>query len=319
MNEQVSVCIVGVYFGKMPSYFPLWVRSASWNKDISFKIITDQELANLPENITTVSMTLEDFRNLANQKLGFQTAINRPYKCCDFKPAYGLILSDYLTGFDYWAHCDFDLIFGDIRRFLVDYRIDKYDKFLDLGHLSFYRNTYENNTRFMLEGSKCGNYREVYSSENSYAFDELSGIYSIFQKNRFPTFDGRIYADISKIHKRFTLATCNDNFPLQIFIWSSGKVFRKYIGSNNTVQDNEFMYIHFKERGQLPFKEECLNSDEFIISNCGFFPLAPNKDVLQLVKIYNPYRGWVPEKIEDIRYKADIEMVRIKRRFGRFK
>jgi len=30
----------------------------------------------------------------------------------------GLIFEDYVAGYDFWGHCDLDVVWGDIRKFL---------------------------------------------------------------------------------------------------------------------------------------------------------------------------------------------------------
>lgn len=316
MSEKQSICIIGIYFGKLPSYFPIWLKSAEYNRTIDFLLFTDQEIGDVPSNVRVVNTTLEKIRVLATSTLGYPISLEKPYKLCDFRPAYGEIFHEYIGGYDYWGHCDFDMIFGDIRSFLAKHHIEKYDKFLDHGHLSLYRNTIENNHRYVMPGSKCGNFDTVFSSSHNFAFDEDSGIGSVFLKNRFPLFDQYIYADISKIHKRYTLARTQNNYDYQCFLWSDGRTIRKYIDQEGNVLEDEFIYIHFKERGQLPYDKDCLLSDSFLITYHGFVHMPAINDATQLIQKYNPYPGWLVEKIEDLRYKAGIEMERIKRRLG---
>ena len=310
-----TICVIGVYFGKLPVYFPIWLKSAGYNESISFLIITDQTLTGLPENVSTVKMTLAEFKHLAEEKLGFSIVLERPYKCCDFKPAYGLILADYIVKYEYWAHCDFDMVFGDIRSFFDEFSLDRYDKVLDLGHLSFYRNTMENNTRFMLPGSECGDYREVFTSRDSFAFDEWRGVYAIYQKHGFSMFDTKIYADISKMHKRFTLTRKDDNYVNQVFVWEKGKVKRYYL-QQQTIQNDEYMYMHFKERGALPYEAECQKAEGFFVTNKGFLAMNKSRDIVGVMKRYNRYPGRIYENIEEFKYRAEYILFRIRRRLG---
>ena len=310
-----SICIIGVYFGKMATYFPIWLKSVEANESISFLIITDQVLKGLPKNVTVVSMTLAEFKRLAEEKLGFAVSLERPYKCCDFKPAYGLILKEYIDKYDYWAHCDFDMVFGDIRSYFNTYSLSRYDKVLNLGHLSFYKNTLENNTRFMLSGSKCGDYKKIFTSNYNYAFDELNGVYSIYKQHGFSMFDTKVFADISKIHKRYTLAKSDDNYNNQVFVWEKGKVNRYYL-EHKILKRNEYIYIHFKERGALPYEPECLNADAFFVTNRGFFALDDKNDITRSINRYNRYYGCLYEKFEKLRYHMDDILFRIKRKLG---
>lgn len=138
-----KIAILVVYYGEFPPYFDLWIRSCEYNQTIDFFIVTDNKFDDLPDNVKIINITLDEFRKLAEKKLHKKVRIDYPYKLCDFKPLYGHILEDYLSDYDYWGHCDVDLIFGDLRRFFSEYKINKYDRFLHLGHLSLYKNTPE--------------------------------------------------------------------------------------------------------------------------------------------------------------------------------
>ena len=125
-----KIAILTVYYGKLPPYFDLWLRSCEFNETIDFYVVTDNKLCNLPKNVNIIDITLKDFCALAEKKLHKKVRIDTPYKLCDFKPMYGHILEDYLSDYDYWGHCDVDLIFGDLRKFFNLYKINNYDRFL---------------------------------------------------------------------------------------------------------------------------------------------------------------------------------------------
>ena len=112
-----KIAILVVYYGEFPPYFDLW-------------IVTDNKFDDLPDNVKIINITLDEFRKLAEKKLHKKVRIDYPYKLCDFKPLYGHILEDYLSDYDYWGHCDVDLIFGDLRRFFSEYKINKYEDML---------------------------------------------------------------------------------------------------------------------------------------------------------------------------------------------
>ena len=136
-------------------------------------------IGNVPGNVRVIEMSLQEVKQRAEAKLGMEVFLQQPYKLCDFKPVYGVIMDDYLKEYDYWGHCDFDLIWGDIRRFAEMYHLKEYDKFLPLGHLALYRNTDKCNNYFRLDGSRCGDYKAVLTQNENFAFDETDGIYSI--------------------------------------------------------------------------------------------------------------------------------------------
>ena len=118
-----KIGIIGVYFGKLPNYFPLWLKSCEHNRTIDFLIFTDQEIQFYPNNVKVHKISLPEMKQLAIKALGLDVSLERPYKCCDFKPVYGLIFEDYLKHYDYWGHCDFDLIFGDLASFFEKYHL----------------------------------------------------------------------------------------------------------------------------------------------------------------------------------------------------
>ena len=169
-DEKVNkVCVIGVYFGAFPNYFPLWLKSCENNPTVDFLLYTDQDLTDLPSNVFNHKITLREMKTKAEQALGFEVSLDKPYKCCDFKIVYGLIFKEDVCKYDYWGHCDFDLVFGDLQEFFDEYQLMQYDKFLPLGHLSLFRNTEEVNQRYMCKGSSK-DYQTVFTSPDFYAF-----------------------------------------------------------------------------------------------------------------------------------------------------
>jgi len=246
--KKYSICVVGVYFGKLPEYFNLWLKSCENNRSIDFFVVGDNELENLPSNVRYVKMDLCEMKELAQRKLGMKISLEKPYKCCDFKVVYGRIFEDYLKEYEFWGHCDFDMIFGDLRMFFTNDILDKYDKILPLGHLCLYRNTDTVNSYYKLQGSEGKDYKTVFTTDENFAFDEIDGIYNIYKKNNLPMYDKRVFADIASVYTRFRLALKDKNYKHQVFYWEDGKVIRAYY-KNRQVCTDEFIYIHFKKRG----------------------------------------------------------------------
>jgi hypothetical protein len=76
-------------------------------------------------------------------------------KMSDLKPAYGMIFADDLQGFPYWAYTDFDVAWGDIRKFLTDELLHAHDIISSrtdrlCGHFTLFRNTPEYNRTYEL-------------------------------------------------------------------------------------------------------------------------------------------------------------------------
>jgi hypothetical protein len=309
---MISVAVICAYFGELPGSYEPWIYSCKFNPSIDFLLITDQKIESPYQNVHIINSSFSEVQKLTNRKLNCQVALERPYKLCDLKPLYGIIFAEYLKGYDYWGHCDMDMVFGDIRSFLEKYNLKKYDKFLDLGHLSLYRNTYENNVRFKESGSLCGSWEDVVVDVKGHAFDERNGIYQIFIKNQYPQFDGRIYADISAIYKRFRCALDDKNYDYQAFYWEDGKTYRDY-WENKIRKKEEFIYIHFQKRGLSKPTFDINNCNAFYIGPLGFFEKKKDTKLLDVEKI-NPYKGKLYEKAELWRFNTKNLISKVKRK-----
>ena len=287
------ICVIGVYFGNLPKYFKLWEKSAAANPTIDFFVFTDQKVEYFSDNIKIVQMSLIRMKALAEKKLSFpDISLDRPYKCCDFKPVYGLIFQDYIQRYDYWGHCDFDLIFGDLQGFFDKYDLYAYDKFLTLGHLTLYRNIADNMRRYQSKGAIV-DYRTVFSVDNSYAFDELQGISRIYTVNGYSQFTKRIFCDVASIYERYRdieeypLDIKAVNHKMQVYYWQNGHVYRKWFDKQGEHLD-EYIYIHFKKRPNFDLTFNYNTTNAFYISNLGFFPMLEEPDV-EAAKAYNRY------------------------------
>lgn len=297
--EEIKIGIISVYMGPPPTYFKAWIQSCKVNSSIDFIYVTDQDIKLDVPNLKIIKTTLRGLKEKASALLGFNVSLDSPFKLCDYKPMYGILFQEYLEAYDYWGHCDIDLIWGDLRSFFEKHKLHKYDKFLPLGHLSLYRNTFENNRRFMDNVEGLSNYRVIYSRKENYLFDELA-LVKIYQ-NHGLYFDKIIFADIWPSKKRYTMCTflkyyqsiydefaqrCDPiNFKNQIFMWENGKIYQ-YMIDNKTVKKREFLYIHIQKR---PWEMIDEYSDRMIISNGIVKAVNSDADVRELIDQYNHY------------------------------
>ncbi len=171
-----KIALINCYFGNFPWYFNFFLKSCETNPTIEFLIFSDTKYKGfIPNNVKIYKFALTDFNLLSNKKLGFEIKITNPYKLCDFKPAYGLIFSDYLPGYDFWGICDIDIILGRIREFMTDELLDKYDiintrhDYLT-GSFLLFRNI-PNITNLFI---KSKDYKKVFTSDKHYCFDECN-------------------------------------------------------------------------------------------------------------------------------------------------
>ena len=128
-----KICLLTVWMGKLPEYFGLWMTTAKRNSSVDFYFITDNVGLVDEENIHFIHMTMENVKERFQQVVGFPIKLKVPYKLCDYKPIYGKAFPEIVQPYDFWGHCDIDLLFGDIRKFITDDLLEQYDKILDAG------------------------------------------------------------------------------------------------------------------------------------------------------------------------------------------
>lgn len=251
--------IILPYYGKFPNYFQLFLNSCAANDDFDWLIFTDDRTQyDYPVNVHVRYETFADMQTRVRDAFDFHPVIEQPYKLCDLKPMYGYLFEQYLAGYEFWGHCDCDLIFGDLSKFITDELLSTYDKIFPVGHLSLYRNTEENNRRFMLELDGRLIYREVLTSSRGYTFDESylsTNINRIYQTHGFPIYmrdhSGNTVAksDTFRITRYDTeLGTFLSEPEMRaIYVWDQGSITRSFMRLGTFMQQ-ELMYMHFQRR-----------------------------------------------------------------------
>ncbi len=310
------------YFGTFPNSFPIFLKSCATNKEYDFLFFTDDmRFFDYPSNTKVVFMTFDEIRSLIQSKFDFEISLKRPYKLCDYKPAYGYIFEEYIKDYQYWGHCDIDTVLGDFNSFLDRLFGEKYDKIFSLGHMILYRNTHDNNRVFMLKAQNRLLYKEYFSSDDITAFDETWGtnpsVNTVFIENNRKVLNEDWSLNFKILPTAFTRVKYNaitdsfDVFPEKraVYTWEEGKVFRYYKKENEIVKVEE-LYMHLQGR-KMRFDPRVLSADSFKV--------IPNKFVLLK-------SGIDSEKVfrkESRRYicfhYAEIKWGRLKKRFNKLK
>jgi Family of unknown function (DUF6625) len=273
-------------------------------------------------NVEFKTMSLQAMFELFSRKLALPClTVCRPYKICDFRPAFGLIFEDYLQGYDYWAHGDLDVIYGDLRGSLSDEVLDHdivsmFRRFVS-GHLAFFKNIESVNNLFR----NIPDWEELLQDQKNHRVDE-----SVFTRHLgveyFNTpvrqrrwhgppvgLESNFYFHESWNTPRFYL---NNPFSIRrarwrglkdnrlwrgqskvpdVWYWNSGKL-------TNNVDDVELPYLHFMHWVREDWK--CLNvllhgelkelEQGFRVERGGFFPLgAPRLGVSQRTQLLLSY------------------------------
>ena len=256
-----KILIILPYFGKFPSYFPLFLQSCRYNPTMDWLLLTDNtEEYDYPRNINVVHIEFSKLQTEVQQKIDFPIALHQPYKLCDYRPAYGYLFGEYLNGYDFWGHCDLDLIFGDLRSFFPDEQLAMHDKVGHMGHLTLYRNTPEINMLFMAEAGDRVRYREVFTTESSCIFDEWDdlSINQIFLRtgkrlwlwndffDAYPHDDNLVRATRDIDFDDYSWTPKIDRTPHWIS-WEDGKIF-SHARKNGSWKKEELAYAHFQKR-----------------------------------------------------------------------
>ena len=263
-----SIAYIIPYFGKLPPNFQFWLLTCSKNPTIDWIIFTDDKSEyKFPKNVKIIYTDFQSIIKRIQSNYNFKIKIDKPWKLCDFKVAYGEIFKKELSKYDFWGYCDLDLAWGDIRKFITDDLLDKYEKIGFQGHSTLYKNTKEVNSRYRTTIKGIPNYREIFSNSKGYAFDE-GIIGEIYDELNIPYYKETNFAHLSKYDYGFVLRHLppKDDYKnfRQIFIWDDGKIIRKYL-YNHQICNEEYMYIHFFCRPMTYKMEEASTDKKYVM------------------------------------------------------
>ena len=253
-NDKV---VILAYFGNLPNYLPIFIDSCRRNDDFDFIYITDQQINTADaENIRIINMSFSELRSLIESQLGNEFILHSPYKLCDYKPAYGKIFEKFICEYNYWGHCDADMIFGHIGDFIFEKDFIRYDKLLTKGHLAFYKNNKKVNEYFLLECNKCIDFKKVSKYKEPCFFDEIA-IRKILKCHNIIEYQNNFIADVLPQYLKFTIVEDDNtviNYKNQVFYYEDGKICRAHIANNEEIVET-FMYIHLQKRAMILDKD----------------------------------------------------------------
>ncbi|MBW3087486.1 hypothetical protein KIH77_01840 [Bifidobacterium sp. 82T24] len=292
------------YYGRFPEYFPVFLRSCAANPDFDWLIFTDDHTDyDYPANVHVHYETFADMQQRVRSAFDFHPQLRTPYKLCDLKPMYGYLFERYLADYRFWGHCDCDVVFGRLSHFITDELLERYDKIFPLGHLSLYRNTEENNRRFMLPLDGDPLYRRVLESETIFTFDESylpTNVNRIYQENGFPIYMTDLSGNTSVRSLTFAITRYDDGLgsylvekPVHaIYIWDDGRLSR-YRRRFGRLETDELMYMHFQRRR--------MRLGDGVIGSSRFKILPGSFETLEAERITN-------DNFSSIRWKRDGDL-----------
>lgn len=290
-------CLIVCWYGLMPSYYKLWQCSCNNNKDYDFLIFTDQNITSEMDNLKIINMSFNELKDLIEKKLSIKVNFSKPYKLCDFRPAYGVIFEDYIRDYNYWGHCDLDQVFGKISDFIPDNELCNYEKINHNGHFVLYKNETKINNMFRKNGA-IYSWKEVFTHKENYAFDEYYGINRIMKENNISQAFFNQFADIDKKYKRYRTIN-HSNWKKQIFVLDGENICR-YVYEDGKIQKKDsFFYLHFQKK--IPLIDDNIDYNKKIVMGCNAFS---NVDVIteKTFDIFNPSKSSFSEKVELLKY-----------------
>lgn len=297
-----SIAFVIPYFGRFPSYFDKWLRSCSYNTTIDWFVFTDcADKYAYPKNVHVHYISFPEIKKLFQSHFPFKISLEQPYRLCDFRPAYGEIFHSLLENYDFWGYCDLDLVWGNLRHYLTE-EILCNDKVGIHGHMTLIKNTESLNSLYKTKISGIPYYKDVFTHNMSFCFDETQGINKIFSKTNKTMVEIPAMFDVDmRRHGFVPMHSEAIDFDIQpyYFIFREGELIIKGLDSND---EHNISYAHFQKR----------NMKDLTPQNNSCYYIFPN-EFSSNTENYNPalssyYRkirfGWYRIKLKV--FKEDL-------------
>lgn len=302
----MKFAVILPYFGKLPNYFNLWIQSMSYNKELDFFLFTDNELKNEYDNFHIIHMSFDEIVTLINDKIDCKIKLKSPYKLCDFKPAYGLIFEDYIKGYDYWAHSDPDLIFGDIYKFIKKPAEEGYDRIFNRGHLSFYKNNDKMNHLFMQSSKEFGvTYKDIFKTNYICHFDEGPFLDQLIKEASCKYYRVVTFADVLYAKYQFNICNYESEEDAYIFKFNKGTL-NGYFLKDGVINEREFCYVHLQKR-KMNMKTENKNC-YYIVPNA--FVDGPKSVDKTFIKTYTMHSDVYEKEFKKVDFKIRVDNVK---------
>ncbi len=289
-----KILLIAVYLGKQPRWMDAYLRSCEKNPDVNWLLMVDwKELPKAPKNVKIKRITKKGLETLAKEITGARNILKNTYKICDYKPLYGILFQEDVRGYDFWGFTDLDLIHGNIRKFITEDVLDKYDvisasKYYCTGHFTLIRNSKKTNSLYKMNRY----YKELFGNDVYAGFDEL-GLTEILKRKSVSKsirwyheninactsddrwFSSKVNEIANKEMKDYdfknvakwdrTKGTDLDASAYGPCIWDSGTL-------RHAESGKEVMYLHFSEWAAMNKPKIC--TDKWLIRNIGIMDMS---------------------------------------------
>lgn len=259
-----SIVIIFPYFGTLPVQYKMWRASALQNPTVDFMFFTDADVEPA-KNIIVHKMQFSDFRQIAQQAFDFSIVLDRPYKLCEYKQAYGYILQDYIKDYDFWGFGDLDLVYGDLRAFFTD-DVLSHQFLLGWGHLTLLRNDSDAVGYFMQHIDGYQDYHDAFTTSKITFFDEY-GYKGCSDKWRDQRPDDCWlewpFDNASKPKQSYHFNSLTRGWKQVIFEHIDNKLYMLRF-NHGQLEKKESLYAHFQHRGFM--KDHVTDYSHFLVT-----------------------------------------------------
>ena len=259
-----SIVLIFPYFGTLPIQYEMWRASALQNPSVDFMFFTDADVEPA-KNIIVHKMQFSDFQRIVQKAFDFLIVLDRPYKLCEYKQAYGYILKDYIKDYDFWGFGDLDLVYGDIRAFITKEALSH--KFLlGWGHLTLLHNDEDTNSYFMKRIDGYQDYKDAFTTSSITFFDEYDhrGCSDKWRDCRpEDCWLEEPFDNVSKPKQSYHFCSLNRGWEQVVFEHINNKLYMvRY--NNGTWEKKETLYAHFQHRGFM--KNRITDYSHFLVT-----------------------------------------------------
>jgi hypothetical protein len=142
MVNMIRKLFILPYFGNLPPWFEQWKENFEAQlRPAGYDYLLDTDI--------------ESFKARVKSKLGIDyPGLPGAGKVWDYRCALGYLYEEEISGYDFWAHTDFDCVYGDVGKYITDELLNSLDLYSGhntyvCGCWSLYRNTKPVNKLFI--------------------------------------------------------------------------------------------------------------------------------------------------------------------------
>lgn len=303
-GEKLSrkIAFLVPYYGKWPVWFPAFLASCKTNPTINWFFFTDISLPEgYPNNVEFHHLSLQDIQKMASVQVGFEVALTHPYKLCDLKPAYGDIFKKYITSYDFWGFCDIDIVWGNIRHFINEADLERFDVITAMeekvaGHFTLIRNS----PQFIGLYQQTSNFKTIF----------MDPVYRWFDEHEFSNFLKELY-NLRKLRigwqnkflSKGIVSPSHLDYLVDRYLYEDGRLFELDANLNKV---KEYLYLHFISwKRTLRACKVDENASSFFVSYDIIQPRPSGK----LKKLFNPVLRMVwgyPQRVRYAMWKRKV-------------